>query len=204
MTSDLQTPRYDQLVRRVGGIIGPGSKVSEALSELFPVIDIERVPGELLLLGQTSLCVGSANITAAAAEKPRVQLFNPLGSGKLVSISTVVISSSSTQQIRWSSNNTALTNGVGTEVFRDRRLAGTSRPTAQIRTDSLAAITDAHGQYLSASNEPRFLDDENTVAVLPPGSGFEVGGVSNQTLILVTFFWRERLGLESELNLPGG
>ncbi len=48
MGQELQQNRYDQLIRRVGGIIGPGSKVVEALGELFPVIDVENVPGELL------------------------------------------------------------------------------------------------------------------------------------------------------------
>lgn len=204
MTSDLQTPRFDQIIRRVGGIIGPGSKVSEALTELFPTIDIEQLPGELLLLGQTAICLGSALVTGAAGETARIQLFNPAGSGKLVSISTVTISSDSIQRIRYATTNTALTTGVGTETFRDRRLAGTSLPTAQIRTDSTVARTDAHGSFSQLKDSPAYLNDENTVAVLPPGSGFEVGAQVFATEINVTFFWRERLGLESELNLPGG
>ena len=200
MPSELQQNRYDQIVRRVGGIIGPGSKVAEALSELFPVVDVERVPGELLLLGQTSLCWGSFALTATGGNRPRIQLFNPAGSGKLGTCSKVVVSSSSAQIVRFATNNTALTTGVGTEVFRDRRLLGTSRPTLQIRTDATVALTDAHGQIEVRANTAEFLQDENSLAVLPPNSGFELGGITAATQLIVTFFWRERVAIESELN----
>ncbi len=198
--NELQQTRYDQIIRRVGGIIGPGSKVAEALSELFPVIDVERVPGELLLLGQTALCLGAGSITGAVGEAARIQVFNPAGSGKLVAVSSTVLSTATTQQMRFATTNTALTTGLGTEVFRDRRLPGTSRPVSQIRTDSTVAKTDAHGQFRVLANTPHELPDENTVAVLPPGAGFEVGADTFNTNIVVTFFWRERVALESELN----
>lgn len=202
MTSELQTNRYDQVVRRVGGIIGPGSKVSEALTELFPVIDVEQLPGELLLLGGTQLCMGAIERTGAVAEAARLQLFNPLGSGKLVTLSTCIMSTALAQILRWTTNKTALTTGVGTERFRDERLATTARPAGQIRTDSTVALTDATGQGRIAANTMFPLEDENGVAVLPPGSGFEIGTGTDNTSILVTFFWRERVALDSELNLP--
>ncbi len=201
MTSDLQQTRYDQLVRRVGGIIGPGSKVAEALSELFPVIDVERVPGELLALGQTQICLGSATVTGAGGEVARIQVFNPVASGKLLAVSSVLCSATATMTFRYATSTIALTSGVGTEVFRDRRLAATSRPSGQIRTDSTVALPDAHGQFRLAGNGIQTLDDENTVAVLPPGSGLEVGTTAAATTIFVTFNWRERVALESELLL---
>jgi len=201
MTSDLQQTRYDQLIRRVGGIIGPGSKVSEALSELFPVIDVERVPGELLLLGGTHLCIGSSQVTGAAAERPRIQVFNPVDSGKLVTVSSVLISTANQGIIHFATTIIALTTGIGTEVFRDRRLSDVGGPVGQIRTDSTVAITDAHGQFRFAANTNTFtLSDENSIAVLPPGSGFEVGHVTTTATINVTFTWRERVAEESELN----
>jgi len=201
MTSELQQSRYDQLVRRVGGIIGPGSKVSEALSELFPVIDVERVPGELLALGQTQICLGSATLTGDVAEVARVQLFNPVASGKLIAVSSVYVSATATMTFRFATSTIALTDGIGTEVFRDRRLSATSRPSGQIRTDSTVAFPDAHGQFRLAGNQVVTLEDENTAAVLSPGSGFEVGSTAAATTIFVTFNWRERVALESELLL---
>jgi len=200
MTSDLQQTRYDQLIRRVGGIIGPGSKVSEALSELFPTIDVELVPGELLLLGGTSICQGSATLTADAGERPRIQLFNPVGSGLLATVTTVMASTSSTTTFRVATNNTALTDGVGTEVFRDRRRAGTDLPTCQIRTDSTVAAVDAHLTFLGLSNINQILKDPNTMAVLPPGSGIEVGTTTLAGNLTCNYLWRERVAEQSELN----
>jgi len=202
MTADLQQTRYDQIIRRVGGIIGPGSKVSEALSELFPVIDVERVPGELLLLGQTYLCLGAANLSAGVGDTARVQIFNPVASGRLITVSSAFASSTAGQTIRFATSITALTTGVGTEVFRDRRLSAVGGPSGQIRTDATVALTDAHGQYRTLANVGFLLNDENGVAVLPPGSGFEFGCGSTNTALFATFNWRERVALESELLLP--
>jgi len=202
MTSDLQQTRYDQLIRRVGGIIGPGSKVAEALSELFPVIDVERVPGELLLLGGTQICSGAALRAGDVAESGRIQIFNPVGSSKLIAVSSVLFSTTTSQVIRWTTNKTALTDGIGTERFRDERLATTSRPAGQIRSDSTVALTDATGQARITSNTIFRLEDENGIAVLPPGSGFEMGTGTDNTTLIVTFYWRERVAIESELNLP--
>jgi len=202
MTSDLQQNRYDQLIRRVGGIIGPGSKVAEALSELFPVIDVERVPGELLLLGGTQLCAGAGTRTGAVGEVARIQLFNPVGSGKLVTVSLLIVSSSTVSNIRVAWNITALTLGIGTEVFRDRRLAATSRPIGQIRTDSTVAFTDPNLNFRALGNTPYFLKDVNSLGVLPPGSGLEISNDNTNTQIFCSFLWRERVAIDSELLFP--
>jgi len=201
MTADLQQTRYDQIVRRVGGIIGPGSKVAEALSELFPVIDIERVPGELLALGGTQLCAGAATLLAGGGVAARIQVFNPVGSGKLLTVSSLVATTNATQLFRYATTNTALTTGVGTEVFRDRRFAAISRPSGQIRSQASVALTDANGFFRLLSNTSFILTDENSLAVLPPGTGFEVGAGSNTTTVTMSFLWRERVALESELLL---
>ncbi len=202
MTSDLQQTRYDQLMRRVGGIIGPGSKVSEVLTELFPTLDVESVPGELLLLNGTALCMGAANITSAAGENPRVQLFNPATSGKLVTVSSFSVAPGANLTIHYATGIIALTTGIGTEVFRDRRLSAVARPSAQIRTDSTVAQTDGNGIIRVLNNTTAFIKDENSIAILPPGSGFEVGSTANATQIRVTFNWRERVAEQSELNFP--
>jgi len=198
--SQLQQNRYDQLLRRVGDLKGPGSKVSDALTELFPTIDVENVPGELLALMGTRIGFGSATVTSAAGETPRIQVFNPVGSGKLVTVTRVYITGQTIQVIRWAIATIALTTGVGTELFRDSRHPLTTRPTAQMRTDSTVAFTDAGGQFRLLANVPAYLEDTNGVAVLAPGAGFEVGNTSTASTLLVTFDWRERVAEPSELN----
>jgi len=198
--TQLQQSRYDQLLRRVGDLKGPGSMVNDVLQELFPVIDVERVPGELLALSGTSLCLGSASVTGDALERPHIQLFNPVGSGKLVTVSRVIITCQEVLVIRWAIVSVALTTGIGTEVFRDSRINGTSRPTAQMRTDSLVAITDANGQFRLLANTPAYLEDKNSVAVLSPGFGLEVGTDTIASVLQTSFEWRERVAEPSELS----
>lgn len=200
MTSELQQTRYDRLVRRVGGIIGPGSKVAEALSELFPVLDVELVPGELLFLGGTILGHGGTKLVGGAATAPRIQLFNPVGSGRIVTCTTVILTTGSTENVRGTVNQTALTTGVGVELSRDGRLEVTSRPTAQIRQDLTAAFTDATIQFSNTADRPFSLTDQNGLAVLPPGSGYEWGNGSVNSTLACSFLWRERTAEDSELS----
>jgi len=200
LTNELQQTRYDRTIRRVGGIIGPGSKVAEALAELFPVIDVERVPGELLALGGTSLAWGSSVITADAAERPSIQLFNPADSGKIVTVSHVYVSSGTGQQIRWSITEAILANVIVGAQFRDGRLGVGTIPTAQIRDESKAATTVARGQARVLSGDTLHIYDENSVAVLVGGIGLEVGGANVATTLNVSFAWRERPAEPSELN----
>jgi len=198
--TQIQQNRYDQLLRRVADLKGAGSKVSDALTELFPVIDVERVPGELLLLGGTSLGLGSTTVTGSAGQNARIQLFNPAGSGKLVTVSSCLVSSSNSQTIRFAVTGTALATGIGTEVFRDFRLGGTARPTAQMRTADTVAFTDANGQFRVIGNTPFEVEDPNGICVLPEGSGLEFGTGTNATPLFITFFWRERVAEPSELT----
>ena len=200
MTNELQQTRYDRLIRRVGGIIGPGSKVAEALSELFPVIDVERVPAELLVLGGTSLALGSTVIASIAAERPAAQLFNPAGSQKIITVTHVYVSTNQAQQIRWNINATELLNVIVGSQFRDSRLGIGTIPTGIIRDESKAASTVARGQARVISGETLHLTDENAVAVLSPGFGLEVGGANVLTTLNVSFDWRERPAEASELN----
>lgn len=201
MSQELQQTRYDQIMRRVGGLIGPGSKVSEVLGELFPVVDVERIPGELLRLGGTFLGFGGASVTGAAGQSGRLQLFNPVGSGKIITVSHVDLGTQVTDVIRFGVTTTALTTGVGTEVHRDLRSLPPLRPTGQIRTLSSVALAPATGQVRLLSNTSYRLSDDNSLAVLLPGSGFEVGNTAVAITVTAVFFWRERVLEASEINL---
>lgn len=201
MTSALQQNRYDQLIRRVGGIIGPGSKVNEVLSELFPVISLEELPAELLILGGTDICVGAATITGAAGETGRAQVFNPVGSGRILTVEQALISISAGSVIRMATTVTPLATGLGTEVFRDRRRPVDTRPGGQIRSESTVALTDANWSFNALTNTIISVTDPNGLAVLPPGSAFEVGPGTVALTLRLTLTWRERNALESELNL---
>jgi len=200
VSDEIQQNRYDQLIRRVGGIIGPGSKVAEVITELFPMIDVENVPGELLWLMGTGIAFGGNFIAAVPAELPRGQLFNPEGSGKLVTITTAYASPSASSTVFWGVRNSPIGTGTGNESFRDRRAGDNLRPGAEMRSDSsaLAQAIEGRARVLGGSNLK--LEDPNGVAVLPPGWGFELS-LGNVNLNLdYSYFWRERVAEQSELN----
>ena len=200
MTSELQQNRYDQLIRRVGGIIGPGSKVSEALTELFPVIDVERVPGELLLLGGTKIVLASARLAGVAAEIPKIQLFNPADSGVLATVSTIYVSVGSNSLIEFDFVAAAIGTAIGGENVRDTRRGVATRTVIELRTDSSAG--GIPGTFIQKVNlrEPLRITDRNGVCVLAPGTGVTVDTAETNRELCVSFFWRERTAELSELS----
>lgn len=200
MPSELQQNRYDQLIRRVGGIIGPGSKVSEALTELFPVLDVETMPAELLILGGTTLAVGSLDVTGVAANFSRAQLMNPVGSGKLITLTKCIFSSEAADQMRFGTQLAPITTFATTSAIRDTRLGIDSLPVGQMRFATAGFSSPNQGRIRVLANIPYTLEDENAIVVLAPGSGWEVGSFTADLDILVTFFWRERVAQQSELN----
>jgi len=199
VTSEIQQNRYDQLIRRVAGIIGPGSKVSEVITELFPVFDVENLPAELYALAGTRICMGGGVITSAAAQAPKMGVFNPAGSTSLVTVTGVVYSSPNGDLTsRWGTNTNELATQIGTEIFTDTRF-GTQRPVGRIGTESAVALASATGQARFLANTPITMVFPNDLFVLAPGTGFEIGLTGNVKTIHTAIYWRERPALPAEL-----
>ncbi len=193
MTSEIQQNRYDRLMRRVAGIIGPGSKVSEVLTELFPVLDVETMPSELLILMGTNTAFGGGTITGAVGESPKMGLFNPAGSNTVVTLTDVWASSSNgNQTVRWGTNTNELATQPGTETFADTRNPLNQRPVARIGQESAVALANATGQRRLVSNTAHHLEGKNDVVILRPGIGFEIGFAVTQAVLFTAFYWRER------------
>ena len=200
MAFEVQQTRWDRIIRRVSGSVGPGSRVSETLSELFPVLDVERVPGELLLLGGTRICHATGTLQAGAGVAPKAMLFNPVDSGALLTISDVQVASSGASIIRWGVVNIQFLPVVGNQSFRDTRIFGQGRPIGEISQLAEVALADATCQMPVQNNVFLPLPHKNSVAVLAPGTGLEVGSNTNATQLFVTFYWRERPAEQSELQ----
>jgi len=197
---EVQQTRWDRIIRRVSGSIGPGSRVAETLSELFPVLDVERVPAELLILGGWRTGMGAQQLAATAAEVSKIQLFNPLGSGNLVVLTRVDFATTSIQTVEATITNVALADVVGGNIFRDTRAGLFTGGVAQIRAESSAASLAPTYLLRSPANDGSTLADDNGIAVLSPGTGFSIApNVVNQFMI-ASFFWRERPAEESELQ----
>ena len=202
--SELQQNRYDRLIRRVGGIVGTGSQVSEVIHELFPMIDVEDVPAELLVLMGTRIALGQTDNAAVAANQQRSQLFNPAGSNAILTCTQISIRSSVAQAIRFGIVDVALTNLTNTRAFRDGRLPfgpAIISTVGEMRDDAsaAAALVQAYLVFVPA-NESVVIKDDNSVAVLSPGTGLQVTTTTLNTSLTVGYLWRERPAEQSELN----
>ena len=201
--ANINQNRWDQLVRRVAGLIGPGSKVNNTIGDLFPMLDVENLPGELYLLAGTRLGTGGVQQLGLAGEGARVQLFNPAESGLIVTLTTVILTTTSLGNIRYViTDNVESTNDLGIRV-RDTRLGVGTRPTAQVRSASDAAILAGTGEFRLLANNPLTLSDPNGVVVLGPDSGITFQNVAVAQSLTAAFWWRERAAEASELLFSG-
>lgn len=196
--TELQQNRYDALLRRVGDLKGPGSKVNDVLQELFPTIDVENVPGELLFLMGTRIGWGATAKTPTAGKKAGIQLFNPAASGHLVTVSRVMLSSGTSGNLTWGLVSLALSTNTGIPRLRDGRVGVGPTGVAELRT-SVDAVSLASGQARVAAGAPVVLEDRNSVSVLSPGTGLSIIGIVDQNII-VSFQYRERVAEPSELT----
>lgn len=199
--SEIQQTRYDHLLRRVAGLIGPGSKVGDAITELLPTIDVENVPGELLALMGTRVALGHTTETGVAAVNQRSQLFNPEGSSTIITLTTLFVETANVQRIQFGLVDTALTTLSNVRAFRDSRLPLGPVTVGQIRTDTDAAIEPVGSfGFVAAVNESIAISDPNGVAVLSPGFGLQVTTATVNTNLIVGYLWRERPAEQSELS----
>ena len=200
MGAELQQNRYDQLVRRVGGLIGPGAKVGEVLAELFPMLDVETLNAELSLLSSWRLGFSSHNAVAAAGDLQLIQLFNPAGSGNLVVVERVDMRVDSDQFVAYAMVNAALATLAAQHDVRDTREGIQLPPIGQVRTVSqVGGIADV-GLIFVQTNINATIEDKRGLFVLAPGTGVTfVGSVAN-TGLAVSFLWRERAAEASELQ----
>jgi len=196
--TEIQQNRWDQLVRRVAGIVGGGSQVNDTLNELFPVMDIENVPGELLALQPFDLGMVSGAFGNSAGEFNHHQIFNPEGSNVLIVITTVSFFSSVSQDMRFSNFIGALPTLAGNERRRDTRSGTLASLVAQHRTDQSIVNGGLDYRIRVQSNTDKTFTDANGISILFPGTGFTVTTGTVNTASTVAFMWRERVFQESE------
>lgn len=199
-SQDLQQARYDQMIRRVGALYGGGSKVVEVLPELFPVIEVENTTPELLALTGWRMAWQSTERPPSVGDRSVSQLFNPAGSGQIVSVTTFTVRSSVDSFIQVEIQAVQ----IGTPVsglYRDSRF-GVPRSTAA-QVSSVDGPVVGGGLRLLVTGAADFtIRDDNGIVVLAPGSGLTIGTTATNTTMGVNYFWRERPAQASELLFP--
>ena len=198
--TEIQQGRYDALLRRVADLKGPGSKVNDVLEELFPCFNVEELPAELYRLANIDLCMGGGRADGGIGTSGRGQIFNPAGSGKILTVTQAGWANSNTGFIRWGRRDTPLTGNLSTQIFVDVRHPLGNLPTGQIRNQASVAQANANGQTKILGNTPFTLTNENGIAVLTEGTGFEIGTDLQFETSNFYFYWRERVAEPSEVN----
>ncbi len=200
MSQDLQTARYDQLVRRVGALYGGGSKVTEVLAELFPVLEVENTTPELLALTGWRTAWQSTSRTSTIGNDSTSQLFNPVNSGFLIAVTQLLIRTDANNSVDIEMQNTALAAAVP-GLYRDGRF-GVPRNTVGVVSSLDGGVTGGGLRMLLLAGVTFSLRDDNGLVVLSPGTGINIGTVVQNTTLSVNYFWRERLAQPSEINFP--
>lgn len=200
--TEIQQNRWDQLVRRASNIVGGGSQVNDTLNELFPVLDVENLPPELYLLGGNRLCMGGGSIAGVVAQSPKAQLFNPAGSGMIVTITQVNLAVVSAGLIRWGpSFGVTFAAAVSTQKYVDLRNVLPDLPVTEVHQTTAAALADGTNQSRALALTNFELAPKNGLMVLPPGMGFEIGSTATNTSFNYGFYWRERVAEPAELSV---
>jgi len=199
--TEIQQNRWDRLIRRAANVVGGGSQVNDTLNELFPVLDVENVPGELLALMGMTLGACSSSLSASAGNFNHHQLFNPANSGNLIVLTQVMFANTSGGgTIRVSNALAALTTLAGNERRRDTRRGINAELVGQNRTAQDAVGGGLDMRIRIQQDVMQFLRDDNGLTVLFPGTGTTVSTESMNNGSQVTFLWRERPFEPAEIN----
>ena len=198
--TQLQQNRYDQLLRRVADLKGPGSKVNDVLTELFPTLDVENPPAELLLLMGSRLAMGGETIAApGVAQFAQAMLRNPGGSNALITLLSLRASSLTAQRLVYGPSQNTLSTLEPT-AFTDGRVFGEGT-IGQVRTESPIAAGATFGHHRAQAGVEVEFAIPRGLSVISPGTAFSISTTDDDTDLTVTFTWLERIAQPSELNL---
>lgn len=197
--TELQQNRYDQLLRRVGGLIGAKSMVNDALTELFPMVDVEDLKAELALISGSRLAFSSTFQLADPVDLNHSQLFNPTDSNNLIVLERLDIRASIAQNIEYQLATVALADFTANHALRDTRLGIPTAPVGQVRSVEQAGGLAQFGLIWEDTNG-KTIEDKRGLFVLAPGTGLTIATTVANADFIVSYLWRERVAETSELQ----
>jgi len=195
----IQTAQFDNLIRRLYSIKGGGSELSETLGDLFPILDLENLPSELLLLRGWHMFSGFTNVIGISAQLTMAQLFNPAASTSLVALDRVIINSQKAQIMTYGLN-IALASPVINTVNMDTRSAPLFNANARIAADADLQSSGNAGRIEVVADTDYDLEFPGGICVLSPGGVFSIASAQNDSDLSITFIGRERNAEPSELS----
>jgi len=198
--TEIQQNRWDQLIRRVANIVGGGSQVNDTLNELFPTLDVENVPSELLALSRTSLVTAGSLLNPSVGNVNKHQLFNPATSSVMLVVTQMIVSTGVAGNSEIVVEVTARTTNVGNVQRRDTRAGFAEAVIGENRTQQDAAGVASIVNIRLLANTAFSLTDPNDLFVLFPGTGVTFSPTTANVQSVCQFFWRERVFEPAEIN----
>jgi len=194
----LQTGRLENLIRRWGSIKGGGSVLSETLGDVFPVLDLENLPPELLLPAGISMVSGSVSATGGVGDLGGVGILNLAGSGMILTLTKFHVKTAAVQGISCGLR-TPRTPDINTRNM-DSRSAQNFNGAARLFSE--AATGGALGNFIidTQADIDREVTVPHGICVLAPGGTFQLTASITNTLIRATFWAYLRLAEPSELS----
>lgn len=195
----VQTAQFDNLIRRLYSIKGGGSELSETLGDVFPILDLENLPSELLLLRGWHLFGRHATQIAVVAQLTGLQVVNPADSGAIVVVDKIIINSELGGNITIGTTLAPFAVTISTQR-RDTRNPVLNLANARIGGSNNVGAAAEGGLLELAADVDRELTVPNGLAVLGPGTAFSVVSAVVNSNLQVSFYGRERQAEPSELS----
>ena len=196
---DINQGRYDRLLRRTTAQVGPGSKVGNALEDLFPVLDVERAPIELLRASGWFFASRTLSVTPAAGTIASIQLFNPAGSSRLMVIEYLGVRLTNAGAMVEGPSFVALTSVVAVGLQRDLREDVLTQTVGELQEEDDATLVTSGQIFLPAATTVDISSGRDYV-VLGPGTGWLVKPAVVTVSLAAHFRWRERVAEPEELD----
>jgi len=183
-------------------LVGEGALVTGVLPDVFPVIDVESLETDGWAVAGWRPAMGGGLLTAAAGQRPHVQIHNPTGSGVITVVEDVFISTNSNSRIDFNIHDAVLTTLQVSGRWRDRRFPTLNFPVTQVRSQSIigSPIVSVMSQFIVGNQSIQWLPPKGVI-VLVEGTGLAFSNVNAATQLSVNFFWRERSADTAELNI---
>jgi len=194
----LQTGRLENLIRRWGSIKGGGSVLSETLGDVFPILDLENLPPELLLPAGISMFAGSVSATGSAGNLAGIGIVNSVDSGMILTITKFHVKTVAVQAISCGIQ-TPIATAINTRNL-DTRSAQNFQGSARLFGSSNTAGVLGNFIIDTQATIDREVTVPHGIVVLTPGTSFQCTASVVATLLRGTFFGYLRLAEPSELS----
>jgi hypothetical protein len=193
--------RFNRGIQRLHNMKG-GTPAPQVTPEIGHNIILENDRPEHHYLVGSVLAAGLVDVAAVAAQTNNHRLRNPGGSGVMIVVEEVMISSTGAAPLSaaLTFQDADLATGLGFKVLRDLRGRNSGDMTRVVglisRSNNVAPVGQTFASMITAANFPTLWPLK---IVLPPGTTLDFNSTGVNIETIVTYVWRERALEPSEV-----